>query len=795
MDGGGINIAGGPGLTASMCIFTGNSSGQGGGCNTNGTTSFTDCDFISNSTSANEGGGIDNKGAQTLMNCVFDSNVAAGNGGGVRNINGTETITNCVFYRNSALNGGGFRQHTTGTTAIVTNCTFYANSASGTGSAISLNMPTGSKLMATNCIFWGNNPNTLPPIDDFGQIVTFSDVQGVGYSSPSPPGPATGNISADPQFTNPFLPIGADGQYRTSDDGLQLSPPTFFSVAGTTTVGSVVMIVPTIAGLQVGAILTLVNPGGFVQNTTITSIGFNTLTLSNPATVAQTGGTFQFQQSPCIDTGTTVGAPATDILGSPRPINSGVDMGAYEFAIKPVIISGLTPATVDAVYLAIQNHTTVPPGGTASATPQQIPIAGTSTGSVTVYDPNFATPPLTLFFTWSLISGPGTVTFYSGPAGTSVTGPAVSPTTGITYPGQVWTNNVTMSFSAVGTYAVQVEISNLSQTLFSTVFIQVTSPPFIISGPIATPNGVAVAVPTQFLFQAGDPNSSVLTYLWNFGDGSTSTLQNPTHAYATTGSFVASVTATNQFGQSVTGFVTVFVGVSPGGTFVDSDGDGYPDELETFLGTSAFDAGSTPTAGSPAVDVAYSGALHIHLNLATKNKDTINLRRHTAPHRQIRDRRPEDRVRYRRSSAQLRSRQPRPRVIDVQWKHGRHAVRIAQLAQDARHTQQPLQHASERQLPDDPRGIGTHEHHDSRTGCACVAPRSDFRQRHSVRSHVRPALHRQSGSKWEYVAGQDESVGGALGSWLLALGSWGGWKIAFFCCSFFAAVRGVITNP
>ena len=34
--------------------------------------------------------------------------------------------------------------------------------------------------------------------------------------------------------------------------------------------------------------------------------------------------------SPCIDAGTTVGAPATDIMGISRPQGNGVDMGAYE---------------------------------------------------------------------------------------------------------------------------------------------------------------------------------------------------------------------------------------------------------------------------------------------------------------------------------------------------------------------------------------------------------------------------------------------------------------------------------
>jgi hypothetical protein len=36
--------------------------------------------------------------------------------------------------------------------------------------------------------------------------------------------------------------------------------------------------------------------------------------------------------SPCIDTGTANGAPATDLLGVSRPQGAGVDMGCYEYS-------------------------------------------------------------------------------------------------------------------------------------------------------------------------------------------------------------------------------------------------------------------------------------------------------------------------------------------------------------------------------------------------------------------------------------------------------------------------------
>jgi len=54
---------------------------------------------------------------------------------------------------------------------------------------------------------------------------------------------------------------------------------------------------------------------------------------ANPLFVDGTAGDFHLQDgSPCIDSGTTAGAPDTDIEGIARPQGAGVDMGAYERA-------------------------------------------------------------------------------------------------------------------------------------------------------------------------------------------------------------------------------------------------------------------------------------------------------------------------------------------------------------------------------------------------------------------------------------------------------------------------------
>jgi hypothetical protein len=48
------------------------------------------------------------------------------------------------------------------------------------------------------------------------------------------------------------------------------------------------------------------------------------------------GGDYHLQPgSPCIDAGTSIGTPTTDIEGFARPCSNGVDIGAYEFGQCP----------------------------------------------------------------------------------------------------------------------------------------------------------------------------------------------------------------------------------------------------------------------------------------------------------------------------------------------------------------------------------------------------------------------------------------------------------------------------
>ena len=87
----------------------------------------------------------------------------------------------------------------------------------------------------------------------------------------------------------------------------------------------------------------------------------------------------------------------------------------------------------------------------------------------------------------------------------------------------------------------------------------------------ASPTG---AVPNQavtFTSTGTDSPGDSLTYLWDFGDGATSTDQNATHAYAAVGSYTAKVTVTDAAGGSASATVLIKVSEAPVGRLTTSD--------------------------------------------------------------------------------------------------------------------------------------------------------------------------------------------------------------------------------
>ncbi len=191
-------------------------------------------------TNTSYGGGMMNSFSSLVINnCEFKGNFAANNGGAIESYASFCNISNTVIYKNysnsyggaifyEATSGGqlqnlilwGNKTGSTGTvfsyntsTPAFTNCTFYDNYA---GSQAATSFTNNSTPTFKNCILWNPN-NTVSDVQDYSggnTVVTYSIVKGTG---------GTGNTILDPGFLNAALPEGADGIFRTADDGLQLT--------------------------------------------------------------------------------------------------------------------------------------------------------------------------------------------------------------------------------------------------------------------------------------------------------------------------------------------------------------------------------------------------------------------------------------------------------------------------------------------------------------------------------------------------------------------------------------------
>lgn len=108
------------------------------------------------------------------------------------------------------------------------------------------------------------------------------------------------------------------------------------------------------------------------------------------------------------------------------------------------------------------------------------------------------------------------------------------------------------------------------------------------NGPYSGKKGTAIKLSS---IGSNDTNGTIASYLWNFGDGQTSTEANPTHAYSTAGTFTATLTVTDNEGAQATDTATV--------TVTDVPAPGTPITVETEP-NDTFDTANGPiVSGTP----------------------------------------------------------------------------------------------------------------------------------------------------------------------------------------------------
>ena len=231
------------------------------------------------------GGGLYNNGTPCVIrNCTFLSNSASNSGGGLHNNAASSLVEGCEFRLNNSVGDGGGIYNIS--SDLVVSCCLFAENSAGEGGGMK-NLFSSSPSI-TNCIFYNNtsqgvgggmeNNNTTPTVMNcvfYGNRSITNEGGGLyaEYQTTS----ITNCIfwANSPNQIRGLISVG----YSDVEGGHE----------GTGNIGATPMFVD-------------VNEGDFRLE----------------------------PGSPCIDVGTLSGAPATDYTGYPRPIGTGVDMGAYE---------------------------------------------------------------------------------------------------------------------------------------------------------------------------------------------------------------------------------------------------------------------------------------------------------------------------------------------------------------------------------------------------------------------------------------------------------------------------------
>lgn len=116
--------------------------------------------------------------------------------------------------------------------------------------------------------------------------------------------------------------------------------------------------------------------------------------------------------------------------------------------------------------------------------------------------------------------------------------------------------NPTVAFTATGSYTIDLTATGPGGTNTTSQTISVT----VVQAPVAagTPSATAVTLPAASVsFTNSSSNAS--SYIWNFGDGNSSTNTNPTYSFSTAGTYAVELIASNGACPSSTTTFTITV--------------------------------------------------------------------------------------------------------------------------------------------------------------------------------------------------------------------------------------------
>lgn len=192
--------------------------------------------------------------------------------------------------------------------------------------------------------------------------------------------------------------------------------------------------------------------------------------------------------------------------------------------------------------------------------------------------------PLTVTFTDASTNNPTSWAWTFGDGGTSTA------------------KNPSHTYTAAGTYTVTLTATNAygSDSETKTGYITVTTQP--TNPPVAAFSGTPTSgnIPLTVVFTDASTNNPT-SWSWDFGDGGTSTAQNPSHTYTVAGTYTVTLTATNAYGSDSeikTGYITANAVTQYCDDFADGNYTGWTNASGTWSASNYYLKGNSTTSNA-----------------------------------------------------------------------------------------------------------------------------------------------------------------------------------------------------
>jgi PKD repeat protein len=182
------------------------------------------------------------------------------------------------------------------------------------------------------------------------------------------------------------------------------------------------------------------------------------------------------------------------------------------------------------------------------------------------------------------------------------------------------TTNPSHVYTTEGNYSVSLTATNLGGSNSTTRNWYISTTDISLHVPVASFASNVTAGIMPLSVQFNDTSTQAPTSRsWNFGDGNTSTAQNPTHRYNVSGSYTVALNATNEYGSSITTHTiavydgkptTSFLTAANGRTITFTDTSGWTPTSWSWN----FGDGNTSVLQSPVHTYANTGQYTVTLN-------------------------------------------------------------------------------------------------------------------------------------------------------------------------------------